>query len=109
MFWNITSGKSQPITEAIAGPLAGDWLIDEILGTPNGGTLIRSVVRIDSRDGSHDCPRIELPSFAWLHSWGEAGFNKGETSVECATAWGTWDLNYGYEGHAFITVLLLSD
>jgi len=40
-FWNISSGAPQPITEEIAGPLAGDWLIDEVVGTPNGVTLIR--------------------------------------------------------------------
>ena len=27
--------------------------------------------------------------------WAQNGFNQGVTSVECATAWGTWDLNYG--------------
>ena len=70
-YWNITSGQPQPITEEIAGPeLAGQWTIDEIMGTPNGATLIK---------------------------WAPDGKQQGVTSVECATAWGTWDLNYGWE------------
>jgi hypothetical protein len=71
LFWNISSGHPQPITEDIAGPeLAGTWTIDEIMGTPNGATLIK---------------------------WADDGKQQGVTSVECATAWGTWDLNYGWE------------
>ena len=69
-YWNITSGRPQEITEEIAGDLAGEWTIDEIMGTPNGATLIK---------------------------WAADGKQEGVTSVECATAWGTWDLNYGWE------------
>jgi hypothetical protein len=42
-FWNISSGQPQNITTDINPALAGEWLIDEIIGTPNGVTLIRCV------------------------------------------------------------------
>jgi hypothetical protein len=52
------------------GTVAKNWTIDEVIGTPNGATILK---------------------------WNPDGYNAGLSSVECATAWGTWDLNYGWE------------
>ena len=43
------------------GTVAKNWTIDEVIGTPNGATILK---------------------------WSPDGYNEGLSSVECATAWG---------------------